>query len=157
VRSKELKVRIGIRIKMRKELNSKDVEELAVKIESQFGFRIDEKLKYFVKEEKEGEKIFIFSGNRIPNIQVEWIGLHFGTLIQNEFQPSIDGAFLMQTANKKILQASKKEIEELMKGSVIDYSGGLTGFVIARHKDLACVGIVKEGKVGSLTPKSRLI
>jgi NOL1/NOP2/fmu family ribosome biogenesis protein len=161
VRSKESRVRIKTRIKMRKELNQREVEELAGLIEKQFGFRLDKKLKYFAKDEKEGRKIFLFTGNwkletenRIP---IEWIGLHFGTITGGEFQPSIDGAFLMKDAGKNVLQAGRKEIEELMKGGVIENAGRHAGAVIVRHKDLVCVGMVKEGEIASLTPKSRLI
>jgi len=146
---------------MRRELDHRELEELAGLVERQFGFSLDKKMKYFAKGEKEGKKIFLFTGNWKPEtenrIPIEWAGLHFGTIIGDTFQPSLDGAFLMQKAGKNILQANRQEVEELMKGNEIENSGRHAGVVILRHKDLVCVGVAKEGEIASLTSKSRLI
>ncbi|MFH1125755.1 MAG: hypothetical protein V1703_01400 [Candidatus Altiarchaeota archaeon] len=142
---------------MRKELSQKEVEELSGKIEMQYGFRINSKLKYFLKDEKEGEKIFLYTGSRIPKIPAEWVGLHYGTIISGLFQPSIDGAWLMKTASKNVVETSRTEIEELMRGGEIENKDKNSGYVLLKAGELFCVGIVDGEKIKSTTPKSRRI
>ena len=140
---------------MRKELSKKEIGNLAGKIWKQFAWKLDESLTYLSKDEKERVKIFLYSGLKIPPLPAEWIGLHFGTLIDGEFQPSIDGAGLMKTASENVVEVSRKELEELMKGNAVAYDGKLSGCVIVKSGDLACTGLAQEGKIASTTPKSR--
>ena len=140
---------------MRKELNTKEVGELAEKIEKQFGWKPDASLTYLAKDEKEGLKIFLYSGLKIPDLPVEWIGMHFGTIIGDDFQPSIDGAMLMRTAVKNILDVTRKELEDVMAGKPIGNKGGFSGSVILKSNDLVCAGMAQEGAISSLTPPSR--
>lgn len=142
---------------MRKELDKKEMEELAVKIESQFGFRLDPKPKYFAKPEKEGVKLFIYTGSSLPELDAAWLGLHYGTLIDGLFCPSIEGAMLMKDAGKSAIEVSRKELEELMRGNDIEDKKGLSGYVIVKTGELACPAMAKEGRLASMTPKSRRV
>jgi NOL1/NOP2/fmu family ribosome biogenesis protein len=142
---------------MRKELNQTEISGFGKKIAEQFGFRINPELKYFSKDEKEGNKIFLYSGTRIPEMSIEWVGLHFGTQAGDEFLPSLDGAQLMKTASKRLLEVGREEIEELMKGVEIAHEVDFSGAVLLKSGDLMCTGLAKDGKILSTTPKSRRI
>ncbi|MDD5111099.1 MAG: hypothetical protein PHG85_00980 [Candidatus Altiarchaeota archaeon] len=142
---------------MRKELDKKEKEELAKKVEEQYAFKIDLALGYHLKDEKEGQKIFLYTGERMPAVPPAWVGLHFGTLVEGQFCPSIEGAMLMKEASKNVIQVGRKEMEELMKGGEIEDKAGLKGYVIARTGEMACPVVAREGRLASMTPKSRRI
>jgi NOL1/NOP2/fmu family ribosome biogenesis protein len=140
---------------MRKELNAEEIRELGEKIQKQFGWSLDPSLKYFAKDEKEGVKIFLYSGGTLPELPAEWIGLHIGTLVGEDFRPSIDGAGLMKTSAKNILQITRKEIESVMAGMDVENKNHHEGALILLSGDLACIGMAQEGVIKSLTPQSR--
>jgi NOL1/NOP2/fmu family ribosome biogenesis protein len=142
---------------MRKELDQREREELAGKIESQFGFKLDSQPKYYLKEEKEGRKIFLYTASSLPELDAAWLGLHYGTLIDGLFCPSIEGAMLMKTAGRNAIEVSRKELEELMRGNDIENKKGLSGYVIVKTGEMACPAMAKEGRLASMTPKSRRI
>lgn len=142
---------------MRKELSKKEVDGLSKKIQDQYGFKINPNLRYFAKDEKEGMKIFLYSGSEIPEIPIEWVGLHFGTQVEDKFQPSIDGAQLMNAASKNILQVSRQEVEEIMKGNEIKYDGECSGVIILKSGDFASIGMAGGGRITSMVSKSRRI
>ena len=142
---------------MRKNLNQKEVEEISENIEKQFGFRINPKLKYFSKDEKEGEKIFIYSGGRIPSIPAEWVGLHLGTRTKEGVLHSLDGAWIMKSADRNVVEASRQDVEQLMRGDKIESKVKEEGYVIVKAGDLVCTGRASGSVIESLTPKSRVI
>lgn len=142
---------------MRKKLDQKEVEELAKKIESQFGFRINTAYTYLTKQEKQGLKIFLYTSSKMPEIEAAWIGLHFGTIVDGLFCPSIEGAMLMKTAGKNTIEVSRQEMEELMKGNHIPNKKGFSGYLIVKSGDLACAASSDESNIASLVPNSRRI
>lgn len=145
--------------KMRRLMTEEEVLELVKKINSEFGSDFNPaEFKFFIKDEKKGRKIFLYSGNEIPKIPVEWIGLHFGTIQDNKFISSIEGAQIIgKTATKKVLEIGKEDVVNIMSGIDLDLKEEKPTdyYILKSGKDILGVGRLEGIKIINLIPKSR--
>lgn len=147
---------------MRRLMTEDEISELVKKINSEFGSDFNHSdFKFFIKDEKKkGKKIFIYSGGELPQIPIEWIGLHFGTIQEDGFIPSIEGAQIIgKTATMKILEVSKKETLDIMSGFDICLTEEKpTGcYILKFGEDIPGVGKISGKMIMNIIPKSRRI
>ena len=111
------------------------------------------------KKEKNGEKIFIFSGKILPKLPADWVGLHVATMEDAGVYLSIEGAQMVgKTATKNVVEITRGDSESLMKGEDLHYSGALRGYVILKQGG-NIIGVCKaeEGRILNILPKSRRV
>ena len=109
------------------------------------------------KEEKDGLKIFIYSGSLTPKIQIEWMGLHLATL-GGEVLLSIEGAQMIGKTARKTIEITRNDADDLMKGLDLKYAGELLGFVILKQAaNIIGIGKAEEGKIINTLPHSRRV
>ncbi len=147
---------------MRRLMTDEEISDLVKKINSEFSSNFDPlDLKFFLKDEKRGDKkIFLYSGGELPKIPIEWIGLHFGTIQEDGFIPSIEGAQIIgRTAKMKILEVSKKGTLDIMSGFDICLTEEKpTGcYILKFGKDILGVGKISGKMIMNIIPKSRRI
>ncbi len=147
---------------MRRLMTGEEVLELVRKINLEFGSDFNPaEFKFFIKDEKKkGKKIFIYSGEEIPKIPIEWIGFHFGTIHDDKFIPSIEGAQIIgRTATMRILDIDKKEAIDVMSGFDIGVTEEKPAgcYILKSGEDIIGVGKLEGKKIINIIPKSRRI
>lgn len=146
---------------MRRLMADDETIELAKKINQKFGSDFNPaNLRFFVKDEKRGDKkIFLYSGKEIPKIPAEWIGLHFGTIQNEEFIPSIEGAQIIGRTATMIMDIGKEEAIDIMSGFDIGPSEEKPAgrYILKSGRDIIGVGKLEGKKIINIIPRSRRI
>ncbi|MFH1834810.1 MAG: hypothetical protein ABH851_01325 [Methanobacteriota archaeon] len=114
---------------------------------------------YLYRETKGGVKYFLYTGCENPGLDVEWTGLHIGTLVEGVFQPTIEGAQLLgPSAGKNVVSVSREEAEKLMSGEEIMVENSVEGVVLLEVEELFFgAGKSEKGKIKQFITKSRLL
>ena len=154
-----------------KTLNKNQKKEIEEKL-NRFGIK---KLPYLLFQTGK-EKIRGFSGSLSREeiealhklIYIESIGLYLAKFQGQELRLSFDSPHLLKNQiNKNILELSKEQAEEYMKGKdlILDKelkqkikSENISGFIILKYKeDLLGCGKLSEDKISNYVPKERRI
>ena len=144
-------------------MNKKEVEKIEKIIEKNYGVKIKFK-DILLKTSK--DKIWIvskdFKKNFFKNLKVNSVGLYFGRLKRNEkIKLSLEGAQLIgKKANKNLIEIDENELISFLQGFNIkkfkEKNAELNNFVIVKFKkDIVGVGILRNGYIENLLPKSR--
>lgn len=140
------------------------VEEISArevngKVKDGFGTVFPKYHVFYSKKEKEGMKVFLYSGKSRPKIKSEWLGLHVGTIDSNGFAPTIEGAQLLGVhAKKNVLSIPHAEAYALMSGERIASTSGGEGFVLLETDEVFFgAGYIKDGIINPLISPSRRI
>jgi len=109
------------------------------------------------KDEKEGEKIFIYSGIALPEMHLEWAGCHLATIAKDGVVLSIEGAQQIgKTAGKNVVEITRKDAQDLMEGLDLSYDGPERGYVVLKLSGTPiCVCKAEEGRIVNTIPQSR--
>lgn len=115
--------------------------------------------KILARKTKDGVKYFLFSGDENPGLDIEWTGLHIGTIIGGVFQPTIEGAQLLgPSAGKNVVSVSREEAEKLMSGEEIGVETSDEGVVLLEVEGLFFgAGKSEKGKIKQFITKSRIL
>ena len=141
-------------------LNKKAIKEILALIKSQWNSDI--KLDYgFLKDNN--DKLYIvnkeFANLPLEKLRINKIGMYFGQLLHNELRLSIEGSQIIgPTAKKNILEISKEQARDWLKGIDLETEEKLKGFILIKHKkDFMGTGKIKNKKVLNFVPKGRRI
>ena len=136
----------------------KDTKELEAAVKGRFGAGFEGGLKFFVKKQKRGSKIFTYSGSLLPKLLFDRVGLHVGDLAGGEFAPTIEGAQLLgDRATKNVVEVSRQQAENYFKGEDLEAEGLSDGAVLlALEGRVIAAGAAEAGKIKNTVPKSRL-
>jgi NOL1/NOP2/fmu family ribosome biogenesis protein len=147
-------------------LNKTEKEEIAKKLEEQFGIK---EIKGIIIQ-KGKERMFLFQGagqdsvNLIKKIdsivEIERAGVYIGKIFQptGELRLSLEGTQVFKNKiTKNIFElSSPAEYETWMNGQELQIKTGLRGMIVIKYKEefLGC-GKASEEKIGNFIPKNR--
>ena len=140
------------------------VEEISAaevngKLKDGFGTVFPKDQIFYSKKEKEGIKVFLYSGKSRPKIKAEWIGLHVGTIDSKGFAPTIEGAQLLGLHAKiNVLSIPRDDALMIMSGETATCKSSDEGYVLLEMDGVFFgAGYVKDGKINPLISPSRRI
>ncbi len=142
-------------------LNAKEKKSINALLEQQWGFT--KKLDYVYLMNRKNR---IFFTNRdierldTKALRVNSAGVYVGELLHDkELRLSIEGSQLIgKHATKNVVEISKEQMRQWLKGNDLDIDGLDATFVIIRcGDDLLGSGKVKEGRILNFVPKTRRI
>jgi len=108
-------------------------------------------------EKRESIKIFLYTGERIPDVPAEWTGIHFCTIKEGLIIPSIEGSqYIGQTANK-VINLDYEQANYIMSGRDLDIAEEKEKgyYILLNGDDVMGVGLAENKKIMNMTPKSR--
>ena len=108
-------------------------------------------------EKRESIKIFLYTGERIPDVPAEWTGIHFCTIKEGVIIPSIEGSqYIGQTANK-VIELDYEQAKYIMSGRDLDIAEDkeMGYYILLNGDDVMGVGLAENKKIMNMTPKSR--
>lgn len=126
-------------------------ERWGVVFEPDFGFLFNPKKNRLYAVTKDINKV------DVDKLNVTAVGMYFGEWKNAELRLSIEGSQIIgPKATKNVVELSKSELNEWLKGTDLDKKVRQEGFVIIKHdKDFVGSGKVKEGKILNFVPKAR--
>ena len=139
-------------------LNKKKIKEIIKLIKSQWDADFSSDLVFLMNEKS---KIFLVNKEvfnlPLEKYKVNSIGLYFGEIKNNELRLSIEGSQLVgDKAKNNVIELSKKQAMNWLKGQDIKLNQDYKGFVILKHEnDFLGTGKYKDGKVLNYVPKAR--
>ena len=143
---------------MLRKLKREEKEKLIEDINLQYESCLEIDGLFLSKDEKrESIKIFLYTGERIPNVPAEWTGIHFCTIRDGTIIPSIEGAqYIGQTA-KKVIDLDYEQAKYVMSGRDVDIAEEKEkGYYILLNGDnVLGIGLAENNKIINQTPKSR--
>ena len=140
---------------MAEKMGEQEKTEAIRRINEYYGSSFTTEFTLLKKDEKDGEKIFIYSGGEIPKLPLEWVGLHLATIAQDVLL-SIEGAQMVGKTAAKTIEITRQQADELMRGLDLNYAGEIRGYVILKQaQNIIGVCIAEEGKITNTLPKSR--
>ncbi|MBD3262518.1 MAG: hypothetical protein GF334_12770 [Candidatus Altiarchaeales archaeon] len=105
-------------------------------------------------------KIFLYSGDYLPESLLHWVGVHIASFNGYLRLLSVEGAqAVAKTADRNVVEVSKKQVEQVMAGRDIEVDGMYEGCVILRRgPDVVGVGTAENKKiVNEIATSRRLI
>lgn len=143
---------------MLRKLKKEEKEKLISDINKQYDACLEVDGLFLSKDEKrESIKLFLYTGERIPDVPAEWTGIHFCTIKEDVIIPSIEGAqYIGQTANK-VINLDSEQAKYIMSGRDVDLTEEKEkGYYILLNGDVVLgIGLAEGNKVINQTPKSR--
>lgn len=124
-------------------------EKVRSAVRRQFGADLPN-AKYLMNSEG---KVFMFTGE-LPHLNYDKAGLYVGTMEQDGFRPSIEGAQLIR--GRDMIELNLKETLVWMCGISLRKSVGAERYVILRHgRDILGSGKAKQDRILNYLPKNR--
>jgi NOL1/NOP2/fmu family ribosome biogenesis protein len=143
---------------MLRRLKKEEKEKLIEDINQQYESCLEVDGLFLSKDEKrESIKIFLYTGERIPDVPAEWTGIHFCTIKEGTIIPSIEGAqYIGQTANK-VIDLSCEQAKYIMSGRDVDIGDEKEKgyYILVNGDDVMGIGLAENKKILNMTPKSR--
>jgi len=139
-------------------LNRKKIKEILTLIKKQWRANFKTELVFLMNTQN---KIFLVNREvfnlNLEKLRINSIGLYFGELKNNELRLSIEGSQLVGfKAKKNVVELTKEQAMQWLKGQDIEIKGQYKGFVILKHEnDFLGTGKYKDGKVFNYVPKAR--
>ena len=142
---------------MLRKLTRSEVDRVQGMLWDRFGSEFEGDFALFSKAEKDGEKVFLYSGASVPEIASEWIGLHVGNVTSAGFCPTIEGAQLIGgRAKKAVASVSRIDAKVLMSGGEVGAPAGLEGCVLLEYGGRVFgAGVAEDGMITQSVPASR--
>lgn len=140
-------------------LNSKETKEVKRKLDLQFGFS-DIHYAFLMND---NNKIFIVNRDvdrlNLKVLRINTIGVYFGEDYGDEVRLSIEGSQIVGPhAIKGVVELTREDAREWIKGSDLEHPGSTKGFVIIKSgNDYIGCAKHKEGKLLNHVPKERRI
>lgn len=140
-------------------LNSKEIKKIIEAIDEQHNCEI--KLDYGFLESDEN-KIYLINKDiariDLGKLRLSSVGLYFGRIGENGFEPSIEGSQLIgPDAKKNLVLLDEEEIKKWLRGEDLEKETDHKGIVLLKNNEndfLGC-GRIKNGKIINLVPKER--
>jgi NOL1/NOP2/fmu family ribosome biogenesis protein len=143
---------------MLRKLKKEEKDLLIADINRQYDSCLEVDGLFLSKDEKrESIKIFLYTGDRIPDVPAEWTGIHFCTIKEGVIIPSIEGAqYIGQTANK-VIELDYEQAKYIMSGRDLDISDEKEKgyYILLNGDDVMGIGLAENKKILNMTPKSR--
>lgn len=143
---------------MLRKLKKEEKDSLIEDINLQYESCLEVEGLFLSKDEKrESKKIFLYTGERIPDVPAEWTGIHFCTIKEGIIIPSIEGAqYIGQTA-KKVIDLDKEQAAYVMSGRDVDLAEEKEKgyYILLNGNDVLGIGLAENKKILNMTPKSR--
>jgi NOL1/NOP2/fmu family ribosome biogenesis protein len=143
---------------MLRKLKKEEKDSLIEDINLQYESCLEVEGLFLSKDEKrESKKIFLYTGERIPDVPAEWTGIHFCTIKEGVIIPSIEGAqYIGQTA-KKVIDLDKEQAAYVMSGRDVDLAEEKEKgyYILLNGNDVLGIGLAENKKILNMTPKSR--
>jgi NOL1/NOP2/fmu family ribosome biogenesis protein len=148
-------------------LNSKETKHLAERLLEQYGYDYDKKANEYIFLMNKDNRIYIISRNiaNIPyeDMKIDSIGMYFGELYKESLRLSIEGSQMIGPhANKNIIEISKEQMLNWIRGMDIEHDDTGKDFIIIKHvnentgkTDYLGAGKYKDGKIMNYVSKSR--
>ena len=143
---------------MLRKLKKEEKDKIIADINSQYDASLELDGLLLSKDEKrESTKLFLYTGDRIPDVPAEWMGIHFCTIKEGMIIPSIEGAqYIGQTA-KKVIGLSYEQARYIMSGRDIDIEEDREKgyYILLTDEEVIGIGLAENKKIINQTPKSR--
>ncbi len=142
-------------------INKREAKKIIELIENYYSIN-NLKLDFFFLQAKNG-KLYIINRNFIKlnekDFRINSVGLYFGKLEHNELRLSIEGSQIIGPhAKKNIINLSKQEITEWVKGNDLVKDSNAKGVQLVRYgDDFFGSGRFVKGRLLNFIPKSRRI
>jgi len=143
---------------MLKKLDREEERALIEGVDRQYGSKLEICGLFLEKQEKRGaRKIFLYTGERIPNVPAEWTGQHFCTVKEDIIIPSIEGAEALGRTAEKVIELSHEEDVYIMSGRDVELEEekGRGYYILKTGDDVLGIGLVENRRIINQTPKSR--
>jgi NOL1/NOP2/fmu family ribosome biogenesis protein len=143
---------------MIRKLKKEEAEALISQIDAQYGSELAIEGTFLSKDEKrESRKIFLYTGDALPDVPAEWTGIHFCTIRDGVVYPSIEGAQGIGKTASKAIELSAEEAEYIMSGRDIELLEEKQAgyYILKAGDDILGIGLVEGKKIINQTPKSR--
>ncbi len=141
-------------------LRSKEVKQLVKRINAQWGADFSDMMEEYTLFQNK-EKIYIVSRSiadvAFEKLRINNAGLYILEDKHNELRLSVEGSQMLgPKATKNIIELTKEELVQWLKGEDLDKQGDNQGFVIIKHnKDFFGSGKFKENRLLNFLPKIR--
>lgn len=138
-------------------LSGRDAGDFLGEVRAAFGASFDESRRFFSKRDGEELRVFLYSGDSLPDLKVEWIGLHVATLSPRGLLLTIEGAQLVgPSAERGVVSVSGETAKELMSGREVKMDGYAPRQVLIESEgEFICGGSTADGVITPYVPKSR--
>jgi hypothetical protein len=144
---------------MIRKLKKEEAEKLMEEMNLQYDSQLKEEGLFLSKDEKrESRKIFLYTGDAIPNVPAEWTGQHYCTITGDKMIiPSIEGAQAIGKTAKKTIDLDYEQAKYVMSGRDVEVAEEKEGgyYILKTGRDVLGVGFVEGRKILNRTPKSR--
>ena len=144
-------------------LTAKESRELLDSVHEQWGAECHFLLGEFAMVRSSKDKIYLVSRG-VQNIdltvlRMDSLGMYFAEVRDNNLRLSIEGAQLVGPfATKNIVELTKEELTQWLKGEDVQKKGDWKEFVILKHgKDIVGSGKYSEGIIYNFVPKVRRV
>ncbi|MBI3026931.1 hypothetical protein HYY70_02365 [Candidatus Woesearchaeota archaeon] len=141
-------------------LNSKEIKEILMLIESQWGAKI--KLDYgFLKSSK--NRVFVVSKSiseiDVSKLRINSVGMYFCEIDGKGIRLSIEGSQIIgPKAAKNIAEINEEETKRWFKGEDLETKGNYSGFLIIKNKnDFLGSGKYANGRILNYVGKTRRV
>ncbi|MDO8740812.1 MAG: hypothetical protein Q7J54_04560 [Candidatus Woesearchaeota archaeon] len=140
-------------------LNSKETKKMLEIAKDQHD--CDIRLDYSFLESDEN-KIYLINKDiakiDLSKLRLSSVGLYFGRIGENGFEPSIEGSQMIgPDAKKNVVLLNDEEVKKWLRGEDIEKETNYKGIVLLKNNEndfLGC-GRIKNGKIINLVPKER--
>lgn len=141
---------------MAEEMGAREIEELESAVLTRFGCNLPASFRFYGKKEKKGLKVFAYSGDLLPSLPFDWIGVHFGDLNGGEFTPSIEGAQKLSNAKKNAVEVTEESARAYFGGEDIKIPNEFEGVVLLKYLGkIIAPAKAENGTAKNILPKSR--
>ncbi|MBU2640177.1 MAG: hypothetical protein KKG75_05755 [Nanoarchaeota archaeon] len=143
-----------------KVLNRKKIKEILNTLKERYGF--NGKLDYVFFINSKG-KIFLLSKKfkDLDNskLNINSLGLYFGTVNGKEIRLSVEGSQLIgDKSSKNIINLNDKELREWLTGEDLSFKNKENGFVLVKNeKDFCGCGKIVSNRLLNFVPKEKRV
>lgn len=140
-------------------LNSKETKKLLGLVNDQYGCSIE--LNYSFLESDEN-KIYLINKDiakvDLSKLRLSSVGLYFGRIGENGFEPGIEGSQMIgSSAKKNVVLLNDEEVKKWLRGEDLEKETDCKGIVLLKNDEndfLGC-GKIRQNKIINLVPKER--
>lgn len=140
-------------------LNSKEVKRISNLIKERWQTGLSKDKAYLFSEK---ERLYMINKDFSlidEQINLDSIGLYFGTVTNNQIRLSIEGSQLVgKTAKENVISINEEQFISWMKGDDLEIDSNISGILIVKHNtDFCGCGIAKGGILLNHVPKERRV
>lgn len=148
-------------------LNSRETKHIYERLKEQYGFNYDKTTQEYIFLMNKDNRIYIVSRNieilPYDEMKIDSVGMYLGELYKESVRLSIEGSQMIgPSSDKNIIELSKDEMIEWIKGADIEHEDTGKEFIIIKYNNLDTgkadylgAGKYKDGKIMNYVSKSR--